>query len=212
MKLQCGQSVRSILLVSAVATVAGLASGCATGSHAAARPVKIPTFTTTTPFTTVRPPSTALPNDCEDMLDLDDAQRIVNHPMPGIVKTLVDVPNPLQNRTARVNCTYGVPPDSSYGTPGPLEIGASDYTDPVVAQQRAKFTADDAQSSGAQVSYLDIGPDHAIVLTRPQGKELVVSRGKATVTVNLAPGLVPDDKVNAAFTQLIQVIMPWVPQ
>lgn len=174
--------------------------------------MKIPTFTTTTPYTTPRPPATALPNDCEDMLPIEDAQHIVDHPLPGVVKTLVDVPNPLQNRTARVNCTYGVPAGSSYGTPGPLEIGASDYTDPGVAKDRAKLTADDAQAHGAQVTTVDIGPDHGIVVTRPDGRELVLSRGKATVTINIAPGLVPDDKVNAVFTKLIQVVMPWVPQ
>lgn len=209
MKGLWGQSVRA----AAIAVVGLIAVGCAAGGHAASRPVKIPTFPSTTPKTVYTPPPTALPTDCVDMLSLEDAARLVNHPLPGIAHTLIDIPNPKINRTARIDCRYGVPQESWSSGVAPLEIGAAEYTDPATAADRGKITADDSRRlDGAVVSDAQVGPDHAFVLAKPDSRELVLSKGKATLTVSIANGLMPEDKIGPALTTIAARTITFVPQ
>lgn len=147
------------------------------------------------------------------MLSMEDAVKLVGHPLPGIAHTLIDIPNPKINRTARIDCRYGVPQESWSDGVAPLEIGAAEYTDPATAQERGKTTADDSRRlEGATVSDAEVGPDHAFVLAKPDGRELVLAKGKATLTVTIGNGLVPDDKIGAALTNIAAKTIGLVPQ
>lgn len=195
-----------------VVLVAVASAGCAAGGHAASRPVKIPTFATTTPPESYVPPPAAMPSDCTDMLSFEDAARMLDHPLQGVVHTLIDIPNPKINRLSRIECRYGVQPTAWASGTAPLEIGGALYTDPASAQERGKTTVDDARTQNAAVNDVQVGPDHAVVLVKPDGRELVLSKGKATLTVSIGNGLVPDNKIGTVLTTIAAKMINLIPQ
>lgn len=143
-----------------------------------------------------------VPEDCDDVASLDDLTRLLNTFLTGPVQRVVGVPQDDIGRTARLDCYYGVPAGQPAAA-APIWIGLTGYVNAESARKRLTATAaaERAASGTVSVSDIAVGEDRG-VLVRNADWMLVAGRGRTTVVVRVASGLVADDHAGALLGQV----------
>ncbi|HWC79367.1 MAG TPA: hypothetical protein VG756_05320 [Pseudonocardiaceae bacterium] len=146
---------------------------------------------------------TAVPRGCDEVAEEADVDQIAGHQLPGSMAPVVGVPMPSINRTARLDCYYGIPPGQPPAAAA-VSIGIASYSDAASAQHRAALTVTDARNSGAQASDVRVAGQQAVLLAGPQDQELVLAHGELTVLVSARAGVLPAGKTGPPLIALAQ--------
>jgi hypothetical protein len=132
-----------------------------------------------------------------------DVDQIVGHQLPGSMAPVVGIPIPSINRTARLDCYYGIPVGQPVAA-AVLTISIASYTDAQSAQHRARVTVASARNAGATTSDVLVGAEHAVLVAGAQNQELVLAHGNLTVLVSAVNGVLPQGKVGPPLIALAQ--------
>ena len=194
---------RPLWAVTGAALAVGIAltlGGCGSGGAPVTHP-SVPTFAPST--TTSMAMISTVPKDCGAVAEEADVDRVVGHQLTGSTVPVVGVPMPSINRTARLDCYYGVPAGQPMSGAA-VSIGIAGYADPASAQHRAQLTVTDARNAGAQSSDVLVGGEHAVLLAGAKDQELVLAHASLTVLVTALNGVLPAGKVGPPLVALAQ--------
>jgi hypothetical protein len=174
--------------------VVGSFAACSSGAKPAAQP-KVPTFaSSTTASTPAAPELTAVPKGCDQVAQAADVDKIVGHQLPGTMAPVVGVPEAAINRTARLDCYYGIPQGQPV-TAAAIGIGIASYADPTSAQHGVQVTITSARDTGYATNDVQVAGQHAVLLAGPQNQELVLAHANLTVLISAVNGVLPVGKV-----------------
>ncbi len=201
---------------SAGASVTVTASNTASGTGTAAPSTTSGAPSTPTARKTPAKPAATLPR-CETVLPSTAVDKAMLRHVSGSA-SVVNKPDPTIGQLARINCQYGLSaplPASAHATRTPaatapagavpqVEVSVSLYA--TKADAAARITATDSQwrSQGASAHRVIVGTHPATVLTGYGRPLLVLASGVRTVAVNVRPGTVTANRVDAALTQIAQ--------
>lgn len=173
-----------VVVLAAVAAV----SGCT--DKPAASP-KVPSFGTSSP-----PSSSSrdrpIPRTCAGVVSQTEVSDILQVAVTGQTLPVVGIPEPKINRTARIDCYYGVP-DGKDRTAAVVTIFLASYTDEAAARKRMNSTVADERDAGAKPGDVPVGPDKGVLLTGAK-RTLIAVRGNNTVVVTVLPDLVAPEQ------------------
>lgn len=184
----------------------GGASACARGASADER-LPVPTFAESSAGATTGPGAkkTGLPDDCAELLSVDDLGALFALPIGSVsLRTVRGVPAPSVGRTERVTCSYT---RSDANAAAVLDVNIGRYTDEAAAAEHWSVNSA-AESGGGPGTAIAIGDAKAMLVERPAQATLLVvyrldtltfvlparaagSRPAQDVLVDLAKRLIP---------------------
>jgi hypothetical protein len=182
-----------VIVITAVAAV----SACSADAPAAAP--KVPSFNSSSASS----PSSgnrAFPKICSDVVTQDEVSDLLQAAITGQIDRVQGIPEPKINRTARLDCYYGIPAGADRSV-AVVSISLASYSDEAAARKRMNSTVSDEKAAGAKPSEIPIGPDRGVLLTGKR-RTLVAVRGNTTIVVSVAPDLVPDDQAPSLIGKL----------
>lgn len=146
-----------------------------------------------------------LPQTCAGLLSLDAIDAGLGVQISGITQYVVGVPEPEVGRTGRVTCSYGVIPNPD-GTFAPALVQASVFTykSDEAAADRIDTVVSQSRNAGDRTQEVPVGAYPGVVLINVTEATLVVPVGDRTYSITVAPGLVPDEGLNAALASLAE--------
>jgi hypothetical protein len=201
-----GRIARAALAVALGASLAGCA-----GAQDDATPV--PTFpdvpVTTAPAAPGATDEGAIPDDCTEMLGLDDLGALLGLPLGSVtVGSLVGVPAPSVGRTERTDCAYaGTGGGPARGRPL-LALNAAAYTNPAAASTQWQLNT--AQQDGPHTD-LPIGAASGVLVDQAGDTLLTVLYGSGTLTFTLPDRPLPGGATpQSVLVDLAQRILPTI--
>src|SRR5262249_7257142 len=125
----------------------------------------------------------------------------VGKPVQG-AKLVTGSPDTKIGRTARVDCFYGLSPDSQNNTDAPVTVGLASYVDTQSAARRVSSTVDGERQAGAKVNDLQVGTDKGTLLVGKKVVTLVATHQATTVVVVAQLDLVPATLAQPVLTKI----------
>lgn len=146
-----------------------------------------------------------LPETCAGLLSLDAIDAGLGVRISGITQYVVGVAEPEIGRTGRVTCSYGVipNPDGTF-TPALVQASVFTYKSDEAAADRIDTVVSQSRNAGDRTQEVPVGPYPGVVLITVTEATLVVPVGDRTYSITVAPGLVPDEGLNAALASLAE--------
>jgi hypothetical protein len=142
----------------------------------------------------------ALPTGCEAIATAEEVSAAVGKPLQG-VKLVAGSPDSKINRTARVDCFYGLG-DKTDTTDAPVAVGLASYVDTQSAARRVTATVDAEKEAGAKASEVPIGPDKGTLLVGRKAATLVATHQATTVVVVAQLSVVPETVAIPTLTKI----------
>lgn len=154
------------------------------------------------------PRTSLLPTDCADLLPgQPDMAALLGRPSGSVgVHSVVGVAAPSVGQLERLTCTYQQGGRANGLT---LTLGAFDDPTGAAAQRDRNIEAERADTLSAEPAPLGVA--RATVVTERAARLLMVAYDRYTLTVRLAPGVVPDDQQAPMLTDLAQRVLPGLP-
>lgn len=192
-----GGAVRTgiVVLIAAVAAV----SACGAKDSPAASP-KVPSFSTSSAAVSVareRP----VPKSCGAVVTQEEISDLLQVAISGDTLPIIGVPEQKINRTARIDCYYGIP-DGKDRTAAPVTVGLASYTDEPSARKRMDVTVSTEKDAGGKAGEVPVGPDRGVLLKGKQAWTLVAVRGMSTIVITVNADLVPEEQASSLIGKL----------
>jgi hypothetical protein len=187
---------RAIGVVLAVGLV-GMVLAC---SSPAQQPIIVPVPTPTPSKTSAPRAEGLLPSGCDDVVPPAEVGSLVGRDLGGQARAVPGTPDPKIDRTARLDCYYGLA-DGRPVAEAQVAIGLATYTDDQAAARRVSATVDGERGSGVQVSQVQVGPDQGTLLSGGT-LTLVVAHKSTTAVVTVLKTAVPADQAGTVLTKL----------
>ncbi|HEY4455090.1 MAG TPA: hypothetical protein VGN81_12315, partial [Pseudonocardiaceae bacterium] len=185
--------------IAAVGLVGALAA-CG-GSSASSNQTKAPASSKPATATSAPPFVGTLPASCDPVAKAGDVDKILGHPLTGSANLIKGIAEPSINRTGRLDCYYGIPPNQPVNT-AVVSIGIGAYGTPADAAHRVLMTVNQARDTGYMSSNVQVNGQNAVLLAGQQNQEVVLSAGTITVLVTASNSVVPAGKAGPPLIQL----------
>ena len=185
-----------VVVIAAVAAV----SACGAKGGAAGSP-KVPSFNTSSAPASVAQGERPVPKSCGAVVTQEEVSDILQVAMSGQTLPIIGVPEPKINRTARIDCYYGVP-EGKDRTAAPVTVGLASYADQPSARKRMDATVSTEKDAGGKPGEVPVGPDRGVLLKGKQLWTLVAVRGMSTIVITVNNDLVPEDQASSLIAKL----------
>ncbi|MEQ3552521.1 hypothetical protein WIS52_18770 [Pseudonocardia nematodicida] len=184
-------------LFAGIALVTSLLAGCGIASGEPG--IAVPTFATEDPGSAgadAEPIAIALPTDCADLMDPEQAGALFGQVLGSVsVQSVRGVAEPAVNRTERTACTYRAGGMQDAGAPGArnsgpvlyqLNIGRYGDTASATRQWQLNTNAERANAIGSRD--VTVGSVAGVLIERPDETTLALVYGVDTLTFVLPAG------------------------
>jgi hypothetical protein len=149
---------------------------------------------------------TKLPGECAELILPEQFDEILKVKFDGSSRDVVGIAEPKIDLLTRLSCYYGL--SSSRDLSGAkLYIGLALYGAPESAKERLDKAVEDRRKVGAQESQLWMGKREARLMTGPNDRMVAYRSEDLTLLVNLANGVVPEDRAAAVATKLGETVL-----
>lgn len=187
---------------------AGSLSGCGSAPDGPRQP--IPTFAPTQQADAAAssgPRSTLLPTDCQDVMPGAEMSALLGKPVDSVrPHTVVGIGSASVGRLERVSCQYRLSGIRT-GLPA-LALNLAAYATSSASQHQLDTNAVAEQGSALRSENLTIGTAKAVLCTERGQSVLLVSSGRAALTMTLRDGVVLAEQTRPIMMDLAQRVLP----